>query len=394
MRSGLRPVRTPWVRAQDARGLWRAHLVTGLTDRRVRVCLCLFALLGAMAVGVAVAVTRDPNPPFIAPPGATSDLDFYGHVVARVRAGASYYEAAHAELRWHGYPSRSVFNWRTPVYAWVFGALPDESCCRALLCVAVLVTLALNCSDMLCEVGLVPASIGGVFLIGATAWCVGRQDYLFTELWAGMFIILSLACLHRGWGALGVAFGLFALFFRELSVPYVLVALTSSWQGRRRGETMAWAAGFLAFIAFMVAHAQAVEARLTPADQPLLGGWVRFGGVQFILTTSQANVFLMCLPLWCTAVYVPLAVAGLMWWHTPDGQRVGATIAMYLAVFAVVGAPFNFYWGFLTAPLLALGIVHAPRALSDLLTTALKPAPAGACSDGKRGTERNVMEKS
>ena len=74
------------------------------------------------------------------------------------------------------------------------------------------------------------------------------------------------------------------------------------------------------------------------------------------LPISQTNVFLMPLPLWCTALLLPPSVLGLAAWRSEAGRRVGLTAGLYLAAFAVVGAPFNFYWGFITAPLLALGL--------------------------------------
>jgi hypothetical protein len=57
---------------------------------------------------------------------------------------------------------------------------------------------------------------------------------------------------------------------------------------------------------------------------------------------------------------------GLSGWRGNASQRTGLTAAAYLALFAVVGLPINNYWGFLSAPLLALGFVHAPGALRDL----------------------------
>jgi hypothetical protein len=42
------------------------------------------------------------------------------------------------------------------------------------------------------------------------------------------------------------------------------------------------------------------------------------------------------------------------------------TVCAYLAAFAVVGHPFNQYWGSMFAPLLCFGFGLAPRALVDL----------------------------
>jgi hypothetical protein len=58
------------------------------------------------------------------------------------------------------------------------------------------------------------------------------------------------------------------------------------------------------------------------------------------------------------------------------GERAGVTLAMYVALFAVVGQPFNQYWGSLIAPLVCLGLARAPVSLADLWRAA-QSAPSG-----------------
>jgi hypothetical protein len=340
--------------------------------RRAR--LGLAAFVGAVVLCVGVAESKDPNPPFVPPPGATTDLDVFRKVVTRVRAGDSFYEATQEEFRSHGYPTRSVFNWRTPAYAWFIGRVTGDDLARALLMVGVVLAVVMGSRDLLDDGGMVSAAVGAVFFVGATAWCFGGETFLFTEVWAGMLIALSLGALQRGWTAVGVLTGLAAVFYRELALPYAVVALAvAAWNGRKR-EALAWGVGLALFAAFLAGHASVVHARLTPADQALDGGWLRFGGVRFLLLTAQTNVFLMPLPLWATAVYLPLACLGLFGMRGESGQRVALTLACYLAAFSVVGNPFNFYWGFITAPLLALALAHAPRTLRALLDAAFPHA--------------------
>lgn len=337
---------------------------------QVRARLELAALCAAMGCCMAVAITRDRNPPFVPPPGATSDIDVFGRIVDRVRAGEGFYAASQDELRSHGYPTRSVFNWRTPVYAWVLGALPGASWCRALLISCTLGTILMTCQGMVRELGMPDAALSGFAFVGAMAWCFGTQTYLFTEVWAGVLITLSIGLMGKGWTGAGVAAGVLALFMRELALPYVLAGLAlAAWHGRRR-EAAGWALGLGLFVAFMFVHAANVAARLTPADQAMTEGWVRFGGMRFILATAQTNVFLMPLPLWCTALIVPPSVLGLAAWRGEAGRRVGLTAGLYLAAFSVVGAPFNFYWGFITAPLLALGLGRFPGLLRRRINAA------------------------
>jgi hypothetical protein len=330
--------------------------------------------LAAFAVGTAlclvVAVTPDPNPPFVPPPGATRDLDVFHRVVTRVGLGESFYDVTQQEFRSHGYPTRSVFNWRTPVYAWWLGRVTGEGLGRMMLMAGALLAVVLGCRDLLTDRGLTCGSIGGIALVGAMAWCTGGETFLFTELWAAMLIVLSLCALRRGWVAWGVVLGILAVFFRELALPYALAALAlAAWEGRRR-EAVGWVLGLAVLAACMAWHASVVGARITGEDQALAGGWVRFGGLRFVLATARTNVFLMSFPLWATALFLPAACLGLAGMRDESGRRVALTIALYLAAFAVVGNPFNFYWGFITAPLLAMGLAHAPGAARELLDAA------------------------
>lgn len=340
---------------------------------RARVGLGVF--LGWTLLCLAVSLSRDPNPPFVPPDGATSDLDVFRLVVHRVRDGESFYDATQTEFRSHGYPTRSPFNWRTPCYAWFLGRTTGDELGRWLLMVGVVTVIVLGYRDLVTDCGLVPGSVGGVLLVGATAWGFGGQTFLFTELWAAMLITLSIVSLRRGWTAVGVAAGLVAVFYRELAVPYAAVALgLAAWRGRRR-EAAAWGLGLLAYAAFFAWHASVIQARLTDADKVLEGGWVRFGGIRFLLETAQTNVFLMPLPLWVTALFLATACLGLAGMRGPSGSLVGLAGLVYLAAYSVVGNPFNFYWGFVDAPLLAIGVAHAPATLRGLIPAAF-PRPA------------------
>ncbi len=78
------------------------------------------------------------------------------------------------------------------------------------------------------------------------------------------------------------------------------------------------------------------------------------------------NFLLAVLPAWVTALYVPLAILGLLGWPARGATPMKLTAVCYLALFSIIGQPANFYWGWLIAPVLALGIVRAPQAVRDL----------------------------
>jgi hypothetical protein len=198
-----------------------------------------------------------------------------------------------------------------------------------------------------------------------------------------MLIMLSTGALRRGRTALGVGLGVFAVFYRELALPYAVVALAVALWGGRKREAVAWGVGLASFAVFMASHASVVHGRITDADQALEGGWLRLGGVRFLLQTAQTNVFLMPRPIWVTALFLPTSCLGLAAMRGEAGARAGLTGAIYLAAFGVVGNPFNFYWGFVDAPLLAMGVAYAPGALRGLVDDAFPhPAPAAQTLPG------------
>ena len=146
---------------------------------------------------------------------------------------------------------------------------------------------------------------------------------------------------------------------------------------RQRKEIIAWAAGFTLYALFLAYHAMEVGRHITPADRAP-ASWIQFGGVFFILKTCRMNVFLLALPPWVSALYLPLALLGLIGWRGMTGLRITLTVGAYLAAFAVVGQPFNDYWGLLCAALLPFGFVWGPAGIRDLARAILQPVPHGA----------------
>jgi hypothetical protein len=337
----------------------------------VRARLGLAILLGGIAVCLAVALTKGPAPSFLAPTGMPGDSGVFHTIVSRVHDGDSFYDATQEELRGHGYPTRSVFNWRTPCYALMLGRVTGLETGRWLLLVGAMTALGVGIG-LLGDCGPVSRTVGAVFLFGAlTGWCLGGKLVMSTELWAAMLIVLSVGALHRGWTPLGVGLGLVAVFYRELALPYAAVSMALAVLEGRRREAVAWGLGLALFAAFMAWHTSVVLGRLTDVDWALEGGWVRFGGVHFLLTTTaDSNLLLEARPLWATALYLPMACLGLAGMKGGTGRRLKLTGLAYLAAFAVAGNPFNSYWGFVNAPILALGFGYAPGTLRSLVAAA------------------------
>jgi hypothetical protein len=339
----------------------------GCSRRQALVILAATLALTAWCLQVALTQVTLPSEK----PGGPRDVDLFRHVVERVHAGEDYYDAYESEFENYHAPLRSPFNVRTPVYAWVIGKLPGMVWGQGLLAVLALTTLLLAYAAVGGQGGRLRALVAVLLMIGALVWCLLGEMFLYTEVWAGTLIALSVCAYAHGWRALGVGAGLLALFFRELALPYVVVAVALAWRGGHRREAAAWAAGLALYGLFMTLHVLEVAPRIAPAeDGSDVSNWIRFGGPAFVLGTCRMNLFLVASPPWVAAFYLPLSLLGLAGWRSEMGTRSVLAVALYLLSFSVVGNPFNAYWGLMYAALLPAGVVWAPAALRDLLTAA------------------------
>lgn len=331
------------------------------------------AILAGTAAAIAwclwVVFTQEtiPKPPANAEQ-APGDADFYERVIRRVHDGEDYYAVVDSELRRLHYVPHSMFNWRTPTYAWLLARFPQPGWGRPLLGVFMAATVVLGFRAVNREGGPHRAKLCVVFLlIGPFAWCL-FDPILFAELWSGTLLALSVAAYANDRVGLGVATGLLALFFRELALPYCLIAGGLAWWQKRRGEVAAWLIGLLWYGLFLMYHASQVAPWLVKSEALHASGWIQFNGTAFILLTTQINFFILA-PGWAwgAALHLPLSLLGLAGWRGWNGLRAAATTTTFVAAFAVIGLkPHNAYWGLMYAPLLPFGIVWAPTALRDL----------------------------
>lgn len=327
------------------------------------VLLGLFALILLSVVvslsPLAQGFTDQPN-------RGPGDVALYQAEVDRVRAGESYYAVTSEELRARGYPTKSVFNWRTPLPMWLLGVLPDPLLGRVLLGSLAVVALLMGFVFSAREGGTGPGLLTALLLVGALlpCWLAGLD--VMPMLWAGALIAISVSALGVGRTKLGVASGIAALFMRDLAGPYCAFGWCYALWQRRWKEAALWSAGLAAYAAFFAWHIAQVAAFQTPDDIAHENGWLRFGGLAFLVSITQMNGFLLNLPQWVSAIYLPLALLGLASWSGDAGRRAALATLVFVVLFAAVGQPINQYWGSLIAPLLCLGAARAPWAVRDL----------------------------
>ncbi len=176
---------------------------------------------------------------------------------------------------------------------------------------------------------------------------------VFSEVAAGVLILLSVAAYGNGWRWLGLLAAVAALFLRELALPYVLVCVVLSIRERDWQKFLAYAASLTLYAAYFGWHWWMVSSQLGPMDRAYGEGWIAFGGLDFVLATVGFNGLWSLGPDWLPAVLLPLGLLGL--WAWPQGRAL-AMVGVYVAAFLVVGKPFNAYWGAVYTPVLMLGL--------------------------------------
>jgi hypothetical protein len=294
------------------------------------------------------------------------DIALYVAEARRVAAGENYYAVAADELRQRGFPTKSVFNWRTPLPTSLIAAFGEPG--RAKLLLGLLVTAGglLALAAVAQESSIQAAMLTSILLIGALVFAVLGDSFVMSELWAAAFITLSLGAYGVGRHPFGAALGIVGLFMRELVGPYCVVGLVFALVARRRGEVLVWLVGLAAYAGYFACHVAEVRTWQSPDDIAHAGTWLQAGGAAFLVALAQVNALLITLPQPLAAIYLGLALLGVAGWKTAFGRRIAWTTLCYVLLFGIVGYNFNQYWGALLAPLLCYGVAQAPAALFDL----------------------------
>lgn len=297
----------------------------------------------------------------------SGDLALYRKIVEQMREGTNYYAAAHDQLVANGYGTLSVFNWRTPLLPSLVSLFPSLAMAQILLMVLVMVAGAAMCRLMHRLGGWALAGPALALMTLSLAGCFAPQTILFSDIPAGVLIMLSAALYgldRRGWG---MAAGAAALLVRELAGLYVLVCIYLAWREKRYRELAGWCAVLCVYGLYFAWHYYNVQLNIQTGDPGYSEGWLQLGGASFILKTVAFNGVFMLVPLWVNALVLPMAALGLAAWPLKTGAHAVLAVAAYAVLFALVGKVFNDYWGALYTPLMTLGLAWFPFALADLL---------------------------
>jgi hypothetical protein len=343
-----------------------------------RLLLGGLALLAVISVGVTESPYRlgfadieRPHPP---------DVDGYYGAVERMRDGATYYEALGAELIGRGYPTKSQFNWRMPLPGVLIASLPNPDYGRLILGFLGACLLFFGYQTLKGMGGAVTVGLGLTLLAGPVMPGLIGILYVQPVLWAGLLVGVSAVLLGAGYRRLSIAVGVFAPFFREFAIAYVVVCLVFAVVEKRRKEAMVWAAGVAAFCIMLVYHAVQVSRHLAPESFYQPEGWFQFGTLPFVISTFQMSGYFLVLPQWASALLFVACLAGMIGWTSPVGRRVSATMAIFILSFSIIGLRYNQYWGLVLTPLACLCAARAPVVLRDLWRSAEVTLPFAASS--------------
>lgn len=342
-----------------------------LPQRQARVVLALAALL-IIASWLALLT---PGPPPVSHDPAQrandqADVVLYESIVDGVRHGGNYYQVTADALRAGDYPLRPFVTFRLPTLAMIEAALPRAGIIALLWALAAAVFLAWYIRLAQAFARAPPRVIALALLAGGMMAFVQPDLAFFHEIWAGLFVALSLALRRRERWLEAVAFGLAAVLIRETAALYLAVMAALAWAEGSRREALAWL-GAIAILAVAVAlHARAVAEVVHPLD-PASPGWVGMLGFGFFVRTMSISTALALAPLWLAAPLVAIALIGWTSWRDPLALRALAMFAAYALLLSLFGRTDTFYWGLLVAPVLLVGLAFAPDCLRDLIAASL-----------------------
>ena len=333
----------------------------------------LLAALGLLLL--AGAMTRPASGSSSGKGGSGEDMALHLATIARIASGEDYYVAVSEELRSRQYPTRSVFNWRTPALYRVLAFGPFI--CRLTLGALALVVLFATVK-LLSPQPTAVVIVGSVLQSGALGMAADSTAWMFHEVWAGVFIALSaLAYTSRFWRA-GAILAIVALFLRELAAPYVALCTVLAVRDRRKQEVQVLAVGAAFYALYYSVHVSQVLAHQRPDDIAHAASWIQWGGVPFLLATLRTSNLFNDMPIPVLAFALTLLAAGTL--HERLSAHLRGTVAVYMLLFAVVGQPFNWYWGWVPGLVIPIVMAHGLVVFQRLWSAAQGKRQIGAHS--------------
>lgn len=297
------------------------------------------------------------------------DLVLQQRVIENVRAGGDYHRALIDEHRGIDSPAASVAAVRLPTLAWIHAALPPLGPAILLYMIMAATLGAWSWRLSLGGMPLHRAALGSMLLLSAAATLLLPDLLVSHECWSALLIALSLALRSdERWGLAALA-ALAAATMQEQAILLAVVMLAFALRGRRLAEAGAWSAVIGTVGLFLAWHAAKVAAGAGGGEEVVAGtgsGWAV--AVDMIQGIGPARL----MPDWAGAIMLPIALIGWAGWSSSTGVRGTAFLFLCILLLAAFAPDRSLCSAFLVAPLVPIGLLLAPRALSDLLRASLR----------------------
>lgn len=331
----------------------------------IRPVLTLLTLgcIGLAALIVPLTAPRSPAPKTGVASGRSAtvgaDVAAFQAIVSRLANGEPYYETVGDELRRRGYPTSQAFNWRTPLLFSALAATPEPVSRGVLIALGLLLCFASITAIQPIDV----AATAGTLQLGTMILIVVPFALFIGEVWAGVFIGLSVCAYVGGRSRIAMPLGLIALFVREIAAPYCVACTIVAVASRRWREVTAWLAGACLYAFYYGWHLTELSAQRLPTDLAHSSSWLQMGGLSFLMATIRWHWLLLISPRPLVALALVLIVAGIVNPRAPVHVRL--TSGAYALFFLVAGQSFNGYWGLIAWPTWVLACGYGAQEITE-----------------------------
>ncbi len=293
------------------------------------------------------------------------DLALYDKAIERIRQGENYYHFIVEEHRKARYPVRPGLAVRLPTLAYLNAWLgePGQIAAAIALMLAVLAAWWRRLGE---EPGAKRYRLlaMAMLFLGASLG-LNRTFFVLHELWAGMLLALSFGLHRPGKFTAALLVAALALAIREHALPFVLLMAAMAYARGDRREALDWGLLAAIFLGVLAVHLRIVANQTLPSD-PLSASWLEMRGLSGWLSNVVLSSNLRFLPHWLAGPLTVLAVLGWAGWRTAAGVFATLLYLGYGFAFMIAGRGDNFYWGFMVAPALYMGLAFAPMVLRAL----------------------------
>lgn len=308
-------------------------------------------------------------------PAAHTDLALYEAIAKRVEAGQPYYPVALDEHRARRYPVKPFLTVRLPTLAEIRATTGTGATVNTAIGLLFVLVISLSwwarfrplvgSKHFVDEAPMMLSIISMALLVSSLTIYISGNFLFMHEVWAGGLLAIALA-LYRPENPLPTMIAAAAaLAIRETSLPFILLFGAYAAYHRRWKEGLGWASIALAFGLYLAWHANKVSSLTYSTD--LSGpGWGSFGGWSTYLSFMRDTTILRFFPLAVSAILLPLCLVGWLGAKQFDGRLMSLFHIGYALIFMIMGRPDNYYWGFMVAPTLLMGLAFLPQLVADM----------------------------